>query len=114
MKYLLMLASDVTGGAPDPAAAAAAMDGCEGWGERMQDRGILQTSAGLQPTSDATTVRVRGAEVLVSDGPFAETKDAIGGFALIECADLDEAMQIAAEHPWARVGQIELRPLWQG
>jgi len=49
--------------------------------------------------------------VLLSDGPFAETKDQIGGYSLIECADLDEAIEVAAKHPWAGLGQIELRPL---
>jgi hypothetical protein len=51
--------------------------------------------------------------VLLSDGPFAETKDQIGGFSLIECTDLDEAVDVASKHPWAKVGQIEVRPVWE-
>ncbi len=58
-------------------------------------------------------VRVRGGELLVSDGPFAETKEQMGGFDIIECASLDEAVEIAARHPAAASGTIEIRPLWQ-
>jgi hypothetical protein len=66
----------------------------------------------LRPVSDATTVRVRAGEVLLSDGPFAETKEQMGGFDLIECKDLDEAIEVASKHPGAKFGTIELRPLW--
>jgi hypothetical protein len=65
----------------------------------------------LAPTAAATTVRVRGGEVLISDGPFAETKELIVGFDLIECADLDEAIEVASKHPAASYGMIEVRPL---
>ena len=64
----------------------------------------------LAPTSAATTVRVRNGELLVSDGPFAETKEVIVGFDLLECADLDEAIEVARAHPMARDGRLELRP----
>jgi hypothetical protein len=67
----------------------------------------------LRPPSDATTVRVRRGEVLLTDGPFAETREVIGGYDLIDCADLDEAVAVAAKHPMARAGMIEIRPLWQ-
>jgi hypothetical protein len=106
-----MLCSDVTH--VDAEQAAAAMGGCEGWSEEMALRGILRGGEGLRPATDATTVRVRGDDVLLTDGPFAETKDQIGGFSLIECADLDEAIEVAAKHPWAEFGQIELRPIWE-
>ena len=65
----------------------------------------------LAPVSAATTVRVRDGQVLLSDGPFAETKEAIVGFDLLECADLDEAIEVARTHPMARTGRIEIRPL---
>jgi hypothetical protein len=61
---------------------------------------------------DSTTVRVREGEVLVADGPFAETKEQIGGFDIIDCADLDEAIEIASKHPVATFGTIEIRPFW--
>ncbi len=67
----------------------------------------------LRPSRDATTVRVRNAEVLLADGPFAETKEQIAGFDIIECADLDQALDVAAKHPVARFGLIEVRPFWQ-
>jgi hypothetical protein len=69
----------------------------------------LQGSA-LGPVTDATTVRVREGEVLISDGPFAEAKEQIGGFDILECADLDEALEVASKHPVARYGSIEVRP----
>ena len=111
MKYLLMLCSDVE--TADAEQAAAAMGGCDGWTEEMTGRGVLVSSAGLRPATDATTVRVRGEAVLLTDGPFAETKDQIGGLSMIECADLDEAVEVAAKHPWAAFGQIEVRPIWE-
>ncbi|MET7419043.1 YciI family protein [Dactylosporangium sp. NPDC005555] len=64
----------------------------------------------LAPSTSATTVRVRNGELLVSDGPFAETKEVIVGFDILECADLDEAIEVARAHPMARDGRIELRP----
>jgi hypothetical protein len=65
----------------------------------------------LAGRSTATTVRVRNGQLLVSDGPFAETKELIVGFDLLDCADLDEAIEVARTHPMARGGRIELRPL---
>ncbi|MEV4479120.1 YciI family protein [Micromonospora coxensis] len=64
----------------------------------------------LAPPSGATTVRVRGGELLLTDGPFAETKEVIVGFDILECADLDEAVEVARAHPMAYAGRIELRP----
>ncbi|MBE3014144.1 transcription initiation protein [Microbispora sp. NEAU-D428] len=104
MKYVLLICGDET-------AAEHAEDGCGGWSEEMAERGVLRGGAGLRPPSDATTLRVREGEVLLSDGPFAETKEQLGGFCLIECADLDEAIEIAAAHPAAAYGTIEIRPL---
>jgi hypothetical protein len=84
---------------------------CRGWDEEMRRRGALVTTAGLQPPGDATTVQVREDQVLLGDGPFAETKEFMGGFSLVECADLDEALEVAAKHPAAAYGTIEIRPL---
>lgn len=106
MKYVLLICGDES-------AAAHANDGCEGWSEEMQRRGVLQGSAGLRPPSDATTVRVRDDAVLLSDGPFAETREQIGGFCLIDCVDLDEAIEVASKHPAAGYGTIEIRPLFE-
>ena len=79
----------------------------------MDTRGVRKEGERLRPASDATTVRVRAEEVLLSDGPFAETKEQIAGYDLIECADLDEAIEVASKHPMARYGLIEVRPLWE-
>jgi hypothetical protein len=73
---------------------------------------VRLTGDRLRPVSDATSVSVRDEQLLVSDGPFAETKEQIGGFDIIECRDLDEAIEIASKHPIARYGTIEVRPVW--
>ena len=83
------------------------------WVQEMDARGVRKFGSRLRPVSDATTVQVRGGEVLLSDGPFAETKEQIGGFDLLECEDLDEAIEVASKHPGAKFGTIEVRPLWE-
>jgi hypothetical protein len=80
---------------------------------KMGQRGLIVGGERLRPTSDATTVRVRGGEVLTTDGPFAETKEQLGGYFLVDCADLDEAIEVAAGIPGARSGSIEVRPIWE-
>ena len=75
--------------------------------------GVMTSSEGLQPTSSATTVRVREGKTLTIDGPFAETREQLGGVWLFECKDLDEAITWAAKIPQAQTGSIEIRPLWQ-
>ena len=84
----------------------------EEWLEETARRGVRLQGDRLRPPSDATTVRVRNSEVLISDGPFAETKEQMFGYDLLECADLDEAIEVASKHPMARVGTIEVRPVW--
>jgi hypothetical protein len=81
------------------------------WAAEMTRRGVLVSGEVLQPPEAARTVRVRAGEVLLADGPFAETKEQIGGVTVIECADLDEAVEVAAAHPVARYGMVEVRPL---
>ncbi len=113
MRYLLLIggeddgSSDVT--SKDVCSAADAM----AWAEEMTRRRVLLSGEVLRPPSDATTVRVRDGEVLLADGPFAETKEQMGGFNVIECANLDEALEIAASHPVARHGMVEVRPIWE-
>jgi hypothetical protein len=81
----------------------------EAWLE--QTRGVRLLGARLAVPADATTVRKRQGEVILTDGPFAETKEWIAGFDLVECADLDEAIEIASRHPMAEFGLVEIRPL---
>jgi hypothetical protein len=76
-------------------------------------RGVLTGGERLRPTTDATSVRVRDGEVLASDGPFAETKEQIGGFYLVDCKNLDEAIEVASKIPAAENGVIEVRPIWE-
>ncbi len=77
----------------------------------LHAKGQYLTAAPLHPVSTATSVRVRDGKRLVTDGPFAETREHLGGFYLIEAKDLDEAIGIAARHPGARVGTVEIRPV---
>jgi hypothetical protein len=83
----------------------------EDWIAEMEGRGVLLHGDRLRYVSNATTVRVRSSELLVSDGPFAETKEQIAGYDVIDCADLDEAIEIASKHPTAWWGTIEVRPI---
>jgi hypothetical protein len=84
-----------------------------GFQDEMQARGVLVSRERLQPTSLSTTVRVRDEGLVVADGPFAETKEQIAGFYVIECEDLDAAIEIASRNPGARYGTIEVRPVWE-
>lgn len=82
------------------------------WLDDVQARGIWVTGDQLLPPRRARTVRVRDGKTLVTDGPFVATKEAIGGFDIIECGSLEEAVEIAAAHPIAEMGTIEVRALW--
>ena len=89
---------------------AARTEPVEPWVAEMDGRGIRLFGSALEPVTAARTVRVREAEILVTDGPFAETKEQIAGFDVLECANLDDAIEAAAKHPMARVGVLEVRP----
>ena len=110
MRYMVLICGD------EAAHQAMEADGsflanCHAWSDEMRRRGVLLSLEGLRGPTDATTVRRRGDQVLLTDGPFADTKEVIGGFGLIECADLDEAIEVASKHPAAGYGMIEVRPL---
>ena len=79
--------------------------------QEMQDKGVLVAGEGLYPTQTATTVRVRDGERSVTDGPFAETKEQLGGFYVLDCKDLDDAIDWAGKIPGAQFGSIEIRPV---
>ena len=81
--------------------------------ESIRDSGHHVAGFRLQPTAMATTVRIRDGKLSTTDGPFAETKEQLGGFYLIEAKDLNEAIQIGGRIPGARVGSIEVRPVWE-
>ena len=80
---------------------------------RWRRAGVLISRERLRPTSLSTTVRVRDGGLVVADGPFAETKEQIAGFYIIDCEDLDEAIEIASRNPGARYGTVEVRPVWE-
>lgn len=82
----------------------------QGWVQEMETRGVRLQGEVLLPSEQATTVRVRDDEVLVGHGPLVQTNEPVSGFNLLECADLDEAIEVSAKHPIARFGTIELRP----
>ena len=114
MRYLLMICTDESGwGALSPSELSAMDAGYAAFGEEMGRRGVLLGGERLRPTSDATTVRVRGGDVVTSDGPFAETKEQIGGYYMVDCKDLDEAIEGASKIPGAQHGTIEVRPIWE-
>jgi hypothetical protein len=96
------------------AESAAIESGVETWTAEMDRRGVRLQGEPLRSVSEAATVRMRGGDVLVSDGPFAETKEQIAGFDLIACASMAEAVEIASRHPTAKVGTFELRQIWDG
>jgi len=116
MKYLLLVCWDaerMNGQAePDPQAGEPEDEEPFAWVDNLQAQGIWLTGDQLAPPRRARSVRMRGGKKMVTDGPFAETKEAVGGFDLLECDSLDEAVEIAASHPLAEAGTIEVRPLW--
>jgi hypothetical protein len=109
MKYLLLICSDENAetGGPDRTAEYGQ------WAQEAATRGVLVGGERLRPTTDATTVRVRNGEQLVADGPFAETKEQIGGYFVIDVPNIDDAVKAAAMLPAAQDGVIEVRPIWE-
>jgi hypothetical protein len=106
MMYMMFVCSD-----PEPDTDPAPEPDIEAWVDENDAAGRRLRGAALAPPSAATTVRVRNGEALITDGPFAETREVIVGFDLLECADLDEAIAVARAHPMARGGRLEIRPL---
>ncbi len=113
MQYLLLICNDESSFASvSPEEGSAMMAEYDVFGKDMGSRGVLRGGERLRPTTDATTVQVRDGKVLTADGPFAETKEQIGGYFVVECKDLDEAIEVASKVPGARNGTIEVRPIW--
>ena len=104
MKYMMFVCTDT-----EPETDESAVPDIEQWATDNYGTGKAVLGDRLAPPTTATTVRVRGGELLLTDGPFAETKEIICGFDILECADLDEAIEIARKHPMAYHGRIELR-----
>jgi hypothetical protein len=114
MQYLLLIYAQEVDPATVPAAVQAAeMEAYRAFTREVTERGFMRGGDALAPTATATTVRVRDDRTLVSDGPFAETKEALGGYYLVDCPDLDTAIELAAKIPGAAHGSIEVRPIWE-
>jgi hypothetical protein len=107
MKYMMFVATDL-----EPDAGSESPEDLTTWFADVNGRGKYVTGDRLRPVEDATTVRVRGGDLLVTDGPFTESREWIAGFDILDCEDLDEAIEIASKHPMARFGRLELRPFW--
>ncbi|MFF2389230.1 YciI family protein [Agromyces sp. NPDC058104] len=105
MEYALLYAEGT-----DALPYVAADDNVGDWVDEVVASGVSEFGERLRPEQDATTLRVRGGELLVSDGPFTESKESIGGFDVIDARDLDEAIEIASRHPVASFGRVEVRP----
>ena len=107
MQFMMFVCSD-----SEPDRLAEAKGEVEAWVDDLEKRGKRITGDRLRPVGDARTVRVRGGKRMVTDGPFAEAKEVILGFDILECDSIDEAVDIAAKHPMARAGRIEVRAFW--
>ena len=107
MKYFMFVVEDPTAEPYVPEE-----DNIGAWVEEMTARGVNQKGDRLRPAAEAKTVRRRGDDLIVTDGPFTESREVIAGYDILECADLDEAIEVASKHPMARFGRIEIRPFW--
>ena len=114
MKYLLMVCwgTDAMDAQTEPGPGDETEVESFPWLDDVRARGIWVTGDQIAPPRRARSVRVRDGKTLVTDGPFAETKEAVGGFDIIECGSLEEAVEIAAAHPISQFGTIEVRPFW--
>jgi hypothetical protein len=112
MRYLLLIYTQEQAEVEaSPAEQEAMMAAYFAFSKEVRQAGVMLGGEALQPTSTATTVRVREGKTLTADGPFAETKEQLGGYYVLECPNLDEAIEWAAKIPGAKHGSIEIRPL---
>jgi hypothetical protein len=98
---------------PPPDVVQQVMDAYNAFTEECRQQGVYLSGEALQPVTTATTVAVRDGNPMITDGPFMETKEALGGFYLLDCKDLDEALAWAAKCPGAMFGRVEVRPVWE-
>lgn len=111
MNYLLFICGDDV---PEPEKSEVMQREVMPWVEEMDGRGVHLLGRRLVERDKAVTVRVRDGETLVTDGPYSESKEWVGGFDILDCADLDEAIEVAAKHPVSWFHEIEIRPFWEG
>lgn len=113
MRYMLLIYGEERTGTPDPAQVEQVMGEYWAYEKAVADAGVKEASDALQPVATATTVRLNDGERLVTDGPFAETREVLGGFYLIDVPDLDSALEWAARCPGAKYGSVEVRPIME-
>ncbi|HEY2949543.1 MAG TPA: YciI family protein [Micromonosporaceae bacterium] len=113
MRYLLLIYGEESNTAPDPATTEQIMNEYWAYEDAVSSAGVKQASEALQDSSTATTVRVKDTERVVTDGPFAETREVLGGFYLLDVPDLDAALDWAARCPGAKYGSVEVRPIME-
>lgn len=114
MRYVLLIyGSEAVTAMMTQEEHTALMQGHNAFAQEMQRRGLLTGGAPLQPTSTSTTIRVRDSKLLITDGPFAETKEQLAGIYVLNCKDLDEAVEMAVKIPGAVHGSIEIRPVME-
>ena len=111
MQYMVLIYNEESSEPVDPAVMGEVIAAYNAYGSMLRARGAWIASEALQPTATATTIRVRDGKTLTTDGPFAETKEVLGGFYQIEAKDLDEALALAAACPGASWGTVEVRPI---
>lgn len=111
MKYMLLMYANNSEGPNTPEEQQAAQGAWAALLRDAREAGVLESAGGL-PNGNTTTLRVREGKTLITDGPFAETHEQLGGYFLLNCQDLDEALAWAAKIPAAQYGSIEVRPLW--
>jgi hypothetical protein len=117
VRYLCLIYADEklqTANVPGPDGTPRKMnDAYAAYTKMVIDRGVLRGGDALQPVATATSIRVRNGERMIVDGPFAETKEQLGGFYLLDCKDLDEAIELAGQIPGAAIGTVEVRPVFE-
>jgi hypothetical protein len=113
VKYMLLIYTDPTAGPADQAAGEKLMAEYGAFTQEIVASGEMQTGDPLQGVDTATSVRIRGGKTTMTDGPFAETKEHLGGFYVVDVKDLDRALELAAKIPDARTGVVEVRPIME-
>jgi hypothetical protein len=114
MRYILLIYGDESGAdQATPEQREQVMAAYNAFSAEVREKGVFLAGEALHPTSTASTVRVRDGRMQTTDGPFAETKEALGGYYVLECRDLDEALEYAAKIPGAHTGSVEVRPIME-
>ena len=112
MKYLLLMYANESEAPNTPEELQTIADAWYAYMQEAAAAGVLLSNGGLDPVATPTTMRIRNGQTLITDGPFAETYEQVGGYSLLECKDLDEAIRWAEKIPTAKYGSVEICPLW--